>query len=298
MDRGFTVEGLTVTYMPRPAGVGNADTIQQRARFFGYKRGYLSLCRVYLEAQVRDAFRAYVEHEEDVRQRLIDHRATGQPLSDWKRAFFLNSALRPTRTNVLQLDYMQSTYSDSWYDPSAPHDSGDAVTNNQAAVAAFISSLPFNEDEGHRQRTPEQRHRVAEHVPLGRLYEELLTKLRVTWPSDSQGFTGLLLQVGAYLEANPDATGSVYLMSGGRVRRRSVDDNGEIRNLFQGKNPRTGPVIYPGDREIRGTAGLTVQIHTLSVRDDHDAEIAADVPAVAVWVPAAMANDWVVQQTP
>lgn len=38
MDRGFTVEGLTVTYMPRDMGVGNADTIEQRARFFGYKR--------------------------------------------------------------------------------------------------------------------------------------------------------------------------------------------------------------------------------------------------------------------
>ena len=35
MDRGFTVEGLTVTYMPRNIGTGNVDTIQQRARFFG-----------------------------------------------------------------------------------------------------------------------------------------------------------------------------------------------------------------------------------------------------------------------
>jgi hypothetical protein len=49
MDRGITVEGLTVTYMPRGRGVNNADTIQQRARFFGYKRRYLGFCRVYLE---------------------------------------------------------------------------------------------------------------------------------------------------------------------------------------------------------------------------------------------------------
>ncbi|MEN9610404.1 MAG: hypothetical protein RLZZ628_1218 [Bacteroidota bacterium] len=35
LDRGFTVEGLTVTYMPRSVGVGTVDTIQQRARFFG-----------------------------------------------------------------------------------------------------------------------------------------------------------------------------------------------------------------------------------------------------------------------
>ena len=52
LDRGFTVEGLTVTYMPRGPGVGNADTIQQRARFLGYKRSYLGYCRVFLEPGV------------------------------------------------------------------------------------------------------------------------------------------------------------------------------------------------------------------------------------------------------
>ncbi len=67
MDRGFTVEGLTVSYMPRSLGVGNADTVQQRARFFGYKRPYLGLCRIFVGPDVRRAFRAYVEHEEDIR---------------------------------------------------------------------------------------------------------------------------------------------------------------------------------------------------------------------------------------
>src|SRR5262249_4401013 len=60
MDRGFTVEGLTVTYMPRGVGVGNADTVQQRARFFGYKRRYLGYCRVYLEQGTLTAFQNYV----------------------------------------------------------------------------------------------------------------------------------------------------------------------------------------------------------------------------------------------
>jgi hypothetical protein len=123
MDRGFTVEGLTVTYMPRGAGVGHADTIQQRARFLGYKMSYLGYCRVFLEPRVRDAYSRYVEHEEDVRARLLEHVSTGQPLTEWKRAFFLTTALRPTRRNVLQLDYMQGTISEQWYSPDAPHDS-------------------------------------------------------------------------------------------------------------------------------------------------------------------------------
>src|SRR4029078_10953188 len=90
MDRGFTVEGLTVTYMPRDMGVGNADTIQQRARFFGYKRPYLVFCRVFLEQSVRTAFEWYVAHDRDIRRRLLVHRDSGRPLSAWRRAFFLD----------------------------------------------------------------------------------------------------------------------------------------------------------------------------------------------------------------
>lgn len=70
MDRGFTVEGLTVTYMPRNVGVGNVDTIQQRARFFGYKRSYLGYCRVFLDQVTIDAYNSIVDHEENVRDQL------------------------------------------------------------------------------------------------------------------------------------------------------------------------------------------------------------------------------------
>jgi hypothetical protein len=54
----------------------------------------------------------------------------------------------------------------------------------------------------------------------------------------------------------------------------------------------------PGDREIRGAAGLTVQIHTFSIRDEQGNEIASNVPAIALWVPSEMAADWVVQDNP
>ncbi|MYE91600.1 hypothetical protein F4X33_21680 [Candidatus Poribacteria bacterium] len=73
LDRGFTVEGLTVSYMPRSTGVGNADNIQQRARFFGYKRRYLGLCRIYLTGANIDAFTDYVKHEESVRSSIRSH---------------------------------------------------------------------------------------------------------------------------------------------------------------------------------------------------------------------------------
>ena len=46
LDRGFTVEGLTVTYMNRPAS-DQIDTIEQRARAFGYRSSLLPYCQFF-----------------------------------------------------------------------------------------------------------------------------------------------------------------------------------------------------------------------------------------------------------
>jgi hypothetical protein len=296
LERGYTVEGLTVTYMPRGRGVGNADTIQQRARWFGYKADYLGYCRVYLSAGTAQAYRAYTEHEDDIRNRLREHALTGRPLRDWKRAFLLDTALRPTRNNVLGLDYMQSVYSNRWFEPDAPHDSQDAVAENRQVVTQFISRYEFAADTGDSRRQPHMKHSVVSSVPLRDAYENLLTKLRITRSTDSTPFTGLLLQLERYLENNPAATCTVYQMSPDKVRERSVNEDDEIRNLFQGAYPDTKGEIYRGDRYVRADGELTIQIHNLRVLSAGERQIVSDnVPAIAVWVPSAMSSDWLVQ---
>ncbi len=107
----ITVEGLTVTYMPRHPGVGNADTLQQRGRFFGYKRPYLGFCRIYVEQQVLTAFEEYVVHEEEMRRQLEEVRDRNESLTEWKRAFILSPALRPCRANVIRYEYARGTFS-------------------------------------------------------------------------------------------------------------------------------------------------------------------------------------------
>jgi len=302
MDRGFTVEGLTITYMPRDMGVGNADTIQQRARFFGYKRRYLGYCRVFLEQSVRDAFEFYVEHERDIRNRLIEHRDRGKPLTEWRRAFFLDSVLRPTRRQVLDLGYRQDTISDNWFWPKVPHGTDDLLAENRKTVAEFIGEKSWENDEGDSRRTADQVHLVAGDVPLQRAYEDLLIPLRLTEESDSQLFTGMLLQIESFLERHPGTRCSVYRMSKGKERVRSVNDDEEIPTLFQGANYADAAhkdMVYPGDDNIRAPNGLTIQIHTLQVRQkDRGPVIASAVPTIAVWVPAEMANDWLVQERP
>ena len=301
MDRGFTVEGLTVTYMPRGIGIGNADTVQQRARFFGYKWPYLGYCRVYLEQGTLHAFQTYVEHEEDIRAQLTEFQKSGRPLDDWKRAFVLDSGLRPCRHHVLEFDYMHGRFSNNWVTPRVVLASDDVVKANQQAVAAFVPGLSFRENDGHQDRTDIQRHYVCRDVPLRTAMEQLLVNMRITATTDSQRNTGLLLQLTKALEDNPDEICTIYRISPAGRRSRGVDENGEVTNLFQGEAPvypreRRGEV-YPGDRAIRDDANVTIHIHELELtRDGGRQVVAQNVPVLAVWVPERVARAWIAQE--
>lgn len=295
MDRGFTVEGLTVTYMPRGTGTGNVDTILQRARFFGYKGSYLGYCRIYLENRVLDAYTNSVRHEEDIRRQLADWSREGRTLSEWKRAFFLDQRLRPTRSSVLDLDYIRGGFADAWFSHRAPHDSLDAIRENREMITKFLSEISFDDYRFHPKSTPEQVHRRAFPVALRKVYEELLVPYRVTRLEESQPYTGLRLQVASFLESNPDAASAVFVMSSGKERVRSVGDGDLIPNLFQGRNPEKGKgeMTYPGDSEIREQEHLTVQIHYLKIK--RESETIESVPVLAVWVPRQMRESWLVQ---
>jgi hypothetical protein len=72
LSRGFTVEGLTVSYFRRKAG--QADTLMQAGRWFGFRPGYQDLVRLYIRrdgiVDLYDAFEALLMDEEAFRDEL------------------------------------------------------------------------------------------------------------------------------------------------------------------------------------------------------------------------------------
>jgi len=304
LNRGYTIEGLTVSYMPRGLGTSQADTMQQRARWFGYKGDYLGYCRVYLSRDALQAYQAYVEHEEHMRASLREFSNTGQPLAAWKRAFFLDPKLQPTRRSVLSLDNLRGDYSKQWFSTLAPHEPDTAVETNRAIIDEFITSpaVVWKNDEGHPLRTEEQIHKIATDVDLEFVFEELLTKLKFTSNKDATRYTGLLLQIRAHLEQKGRDTASLYLIRKGKTRRRRLTDDNAIDNIFQGEYPpkdrddaRRGE-IYPGDRSVRDKNSVTIQLHRLDLHREGDT-VQKDVPALAIILPKRMSRPWLVQQS-
>lgn len=293
MDRGFTVEGLTVTYMPRNIGTGNVDTIQQRARFFGYKRNYLGFCRVFLDQVTIDSYNFIVAHEEDVRNRLLEFDLNNRHLNDWDREAVLDQMLNLTRRNVIYDDLDRDTFGDDWFRINAPHDTEELIDKNRESLFAFLQAnvTNFLQDEGHPKRTEEQKHLVAK-ITIKNCLEHLLNKIRYTRESDSATYSSLRGILKSYIEEHPDDECLIYLMSANSItnwagRTRRLDRNQEIQQLFQGRNPRIGEVIYPGDSEIKEDNLLTIQIHLLNIRDTEFKR----VPTLAIWIPQHIGAD-------
>jgi hypothetical protein len=301
MDRGVTVRGLTVTYMPREVGTGNADTLQQRARFFGYKGDYLGLCRIYLETDVLVAFEAYSEHEEQMREELKAMSEAGRPLAEWKRRFILSPALNPCRTSVITHDYARGNYADQWFFTRGAMMSPDIIQANVATVRAFTETLTFIADTLYQTREPAQQHMVCANISLQTFLEDFLTLYRVLDAEDTGNILGLQLQLAKALEEHPTETVAMYQMRSNYRGFRSVDNEGRIRSLGalqQGPTRSTTPgqqYTYPGDEAFKDRTRVSVQLHVFDLRDQSGATVATAVPLIAVWVPHRLRRDWVVQ---
>lgn len=298
MDRGFTVEGLTVTYMPRNIGVGNVDTVQQRSRFYGYKRSYLSYCRVFLAPVTIDAYNGIIEHEEDVRQRLEEFDINNKNLNVFEREVILNRMLNLTRANILY-DNLDRDRFEEWFRINAPHDTENLIEANRAAVFEFLRPKEgqFSQDEGHPDRTDDQKHLVAR-LSMRECLEHLLNKLKFTRDSDSAAYSSLRGVLQQYLDEHPEDECLVYLMSARSLsdwtrRTRRLNRNDELQQLFQGKQPTKATQqyeigeVYPSDREIKDESTLSIQVHLLNIRDTDY----TDVPSLAIWIPEHISSD-------
>ena len=297
LERGFTVEGLTVTYMPRGIGVGQADTVQQRARFYGYNRGHLGYCRVYLESASRDAYQVYIDHEDRLRRSLAQHAKSGRPLNEWRRAFFLDASLKPTRDAVLDIDYTGGPVPNVPYAAMPPLYSPEDLEGNRQLIDNFVKGLSFVPDEGDSRRTDSQLHKVARSISMQSAFEHLIVPMQIESAEDLWTYLQIRLQIQRYLETDPNALCTVYRMRPeAKDPERMLTQSGNIEP-YQGANPQTG---YNGDRTIFDKGRLTIQIYeyarVYSRSDDGRGDVlATNVPQIAIVLPHEIAVGMVVQ---
>lgn len=287
LDRGFTVEGLAVTYMPRKLGAGQVDSVQQRARFFGYKASYGPMCRAWLASGTADAFEHYVEHEQLLRDELKNVYETGISLKEWRRMMLLDPKYKPTRKAVIDLPYLHGRIpADRWVSVSRLGGFSAAGVANRQTVDRLIQVHKAGWTVDSRdQRTAAGKHRFLA-VPVAELLEQLL----VEWkghPDDRALVNQAVLLLRARLDEDPDLMADVYLMDSDGLRRRSLATDGTTVTLQQGRSPDGS---YQGDQKFFTEGRVSVQLHRIQLLGSDKREFGSPVPGLALRVPASLAG--------
>jgi len=291
LQRGYTLNGLSVTWMPRGPGLSQVDTILQRGRFFGYRSDYIKYCRVFLPPDLRSDFEQLVPHEEQLWEALRNHQSDATSLADWRRLMLLEPRLRPCRAAVVRLPTMRVRFGDSptWFEQGHPTERTVSASNRNALTqtASFLSD--FQEWPAASGWSDPQRARYA----VGRV-SDLLRWLQESWrvaEEDAARFAALLFQLGAALDDHPTEQ-ALFVEMNYRASprpRRSLGTNGKVAQLRQGRQPRQH---YPGDRGLVRPDGdgrfpddetaTVLQVYRLNLGDSDAAIDDSDVPFIAV----------------
>jgi hypothetical protein len=277
LDRGFTVEGLTVTYMNRPASP-QVDTLEQRARAFGYRGDLLPYCQFFASKKTIRSLTEVVHTEEDLRARLRDHVENGGSVHSWAREIgvLLPDGMTPTRSSVVTA---LSKMGLGWHQMRTPSRLPVDTAHNSALLEKMgLLSAP---------KVPQGRlaFRTIYIDSLGPL-QELLTE----WarPAYSPGwlheeYVDALVRGFAHLKK-----ATLMLMQDGDDprKRKWAGDLGFV-NLLQGRDlkPQPNGDFYPGDRLVEDLENepnqIVIQVHRTLVRD-HEAD--GEVLALAIYL--------------
>lgn len=289
LNRGFTVEKLATTYMPRyTKGATNADTIQQRCRFFGYKMDYIKSCRVFLPGNSIANYLNYVKHEEELRSTL----ASCDSLEAAERKVLLSPSLRPTRANVLPIWVVNTRM--SGMNALQAFSSKSTIEQNDELVARFLQD--HEHDWTIRQDTT--LYRTHRWLKLGiddgiQFLGEFNFK---NWP-DAQRKADTI----RYLRYLAGASGDdkidyvyFYQMAFGAPAIERNFDAAERRlaantQIFAGPSSATDSTNYPGDAKIVGShETLTFQLYHIRLKGA-ELDYPKEAYTMAIYVPKELA---------
>ncbi|MDE7328287.1 MAG: Z1 domain-containing protein [Clostridia bacterium] len=259
VERGLTIKGLAITYLIRRAkGVSNVDNTEQRARWFGYKRDYLDICRVFTTKQIKKDFNNIYEHDEALWDTIQKHLKAGKEFKDIPRVFLNNSKLlRLTRANVARearCEYWQIRQQDSLIMDAQ-------VEKNNLALLESLKQTYV--DKCKIYKFGAYNHFYVEDVEYKKLVEMVLSKF--SFPSQcnfDQKFFSNLAEIFRLVKESPLIDVVFMRYDNLDIGFRSIDSNGNIE---------TGLMIghtnnYVGDRKIPDCKANTMQLQVHMIK--------------------------------
>jgi hypothetical protein len=258
LDRGLTIDGLTVSYFTRESKKSQADTLLQRARWYGYKSDYINYCRLFTSQHIIDQFEAALDHENTVWDFLEIYENSKLDLRLVETQFKLDtSLLSPTSSAKAKWNnqgverwFVQNYFSRNPIHQSENSNLIDQLFKTDTKVINFKSNF-------------DNKFRKLDYSGLITFVQKF--KFSQIQKKDLLSYISLLEKV--FTQFKNLEFEVVYLRyKTGEERKLIIDQDGDyLSNIMQGRSQNLGE--YPGDREIINSNPM-LQIHRVILKSD------------------------------
>ncbi len=278
VERGITIKGLAVTYIIRRAkGKSNVDNMEQRARWFGYKKNFLDICRVYTTEQIKREFSDILECDEDLWALIERAYINGTEFKKIPRIFILSSKmLNLTRSNVAKTERVKFS---QWTKQNIIELNKENIIKNTDLINNFRmdikDKLELLDYSGSNQ------HMIVKGVKFNTFKEKVIDNM--IFPIDSNIQKEFFDRLEESLrKCNIDPVMDIVWIRDKEHETRSVDESGYIKSqMFQGYNSKycgDANIITPDRNNI-----MQLQIHYIKPINLDNIEYYS--PALALYIP-------------
>jgi hypothetical protein len=153
LARGLTLEGLCTSYFLRTARM--YDTLMQMGRWFGYRDGYLDVCRLYTSDEMIEWFGHIADAAEELRQEFDNMAAAGATPKQFGLRVKSHSVLTVTsQAKMRNARPMQLTYAGDLLQTIVFPNRSDEISANFKATDRFIRTLGPSRDLNQQHYVP------------------------------------------------------------------------------------------------------------------------------------------------
>jgi hypothetical protein len=269
LSRGLTLEGLSVSYFLRVSR--QYDSLLQMGRWFGYRRGFADLCRLYTTTDMEDWFRYVATAQKELRAQFFDMSLTKATPKEFGLKVAVHDVLEITAKNKQRhTELRQSSYAGEGKVQTVMFRDRPTVDRNAAVTDDFVRSLGDGKDSPPRPGPGGKRAQGTLWAGIaGRDIAEYLRNL--TFPPESLQVDGnkLAAYIVDQLAMKELTNWTVFLATGSE---KEVEIAGRRRNciLRTPREPREGKALSD-DRFIIGTA-LSPLDQAIDLTDDEFGE--------------------------
>ncbi|WFT96088.1 Z1 domain-containing protein [Bradyrhizobium barranii] len=149
LSRGLTLEGLSISYFLRVSR--QYDSLLQMGRWFGYRRGFADLCRLYATPDMADWFRYVATAQKELRAQFFEMAQMDATPKDFGLKIAVHDILEVTATNKQRhAELRQSSYAGEGKVQTVMFKDRTTIERNAAITDDFLTGLGAGTDNPRR----------------------------------------------------------------------------------------------------------------------------------------------------